>query len=62
MSSLELGRTQQHVGHLSQKALLYQAASRITTDGRVRCGTTIAIVRGVPRDSEAARWLGRYPS
>ena len=36
--------------------------SRSTTDGRVRCGTTIAMVRAVPRDSEAARWLGRYLS
>ena len=39
-----------------------QRRSRITTEGRVRCGTTIAMVRAVPRDSEAARWLGRYPS
>ena len=32
------------------------------TDGLVRCGTTIAIVRAVPRDGEAARPLGQYPS
>ena len=34
----------------------------MTADGRVSCGTTIATVRVVPRDSAAARWLGRYPS
>src|SRR5579875_17450 len=35
-------------------------ASRATTEGRVRQGTTIATLAGAPRDRAAARRLGRY--